>query len=97
MTPRVVTLGETMVLINPTEQGPMKHITEFKKTTAGAESNVAVALARLGHDVGWHSKLGADPHGESIRSFVRGEGVDTAAILGRIVGEGSPTAAERAA
>lgn len=80
MTPRVITLGETMVLINPTEQGPMKHISEFKKTTAGAESNVAVGLARLGHDVGWYSKLGADPHGEYIRSFVRGEGVDTSTV-----------------
>jgi hypothetical protein len=33
-----------------------------------------------------------------LRVFVpHGEGVDTAAILARIVGEGSPTAAERAA
>jgi 2-dehydro-3-deoxygluconokinase len=67
MSPRVVTLGETMVLINPAESGPMKYITEFKKSLGGAESNVAIGLARLGHDVGWYSKLGADPHGEYIR------------------------------
>ncbi|HET7324459.1 MAG TPA: PfkB family carbohydrate kinase, partial [Halococcus sp.] len=60
MSPRVVTLGETMVLINPTESGPMKYTTEFKKSLGGAESNVAIGLARLGHGVGWYSKLGAD-------------------------------------
>lgn len=33
-----------------------------------------------------------------LRVFVpQGEGIDTVAILARIVGEGSPTAAERAA
>jgi 2-dehydro-3-deoxygluconokinase len=80
MSPRVVTFGETMVLINPAESGPMKYITEFKKSLGGAESNVAIGLARLGHEVGWYSKLGADPHGEYIRSFVRGEGVDTATV-----------------
>ena len=80
MSPRVVTLGETMVLINPVESGPMKYITEFKKSLGGAESNVAIGLARLGHDVGWYSKLGADPHGEYLRSFIRGEGVDTSAV-----------------
>jgi 2-dehydro-3-deoxygluconokinase len=80
MSPRVVTLGETMVLINPAESGPMKYITEFKKSLGGAESNVAIGLARLGHDVGWYTKLGADPHGEYVQSFVRGEGVDTQAV-----------------
>ncbi|EMA53697.1 sugar kinase [Halococcus salifodinae] len=80
MSPRVVTLGETMVLINPAESGPMKYTTEFKKSLGGAESNVAIGLARLGHDVGWISKLGADPHGEYLRSFVRGEGVDTSHV-----------------
>lgn len=80
MSPRVVTFGETMVLVNPTETGPMKYNTEFKKTLGGAESNVAIGLSRLGHDVGWVSKLGADPHGEYIRSFVRGEGVDTSTV-----------------
>lgn len=80
MTPRVVTVGETMVLINPTESGPMKYTTEFKKSLGGAESNVAIGLARLGHDVGWYSKLGADPHGEYLQSFIRGEGVDTSTV-----------------
>jgi len=80
MTPDVVTLGETMVLMNPTESGPMKYLTEFRKQLGGAESNVAIGLARLNHEVGWMSALGDDPHGEYVKSFVRGEGVDVSAV-----------------
>lgn len=80
MTPDVLTLGETMVLFSPDEPGPTKHQQTFKKSLGGAESNVAIALSRLGNDVTWHSKLGADPHGNYINSFVRGEGVDTATV-----------------
>lgn len=79
--PDVVTFGETMVLMTPQEPGPLKYITEFKKKIGGAESNVAIGLSRLGHDVGWFSKLGDDPHGSYIESFVRGEGVDTSRVM----------------
>jgi 2-dehydro-3-deoxygluconokinase len=80
MTPDVLTLGETMVLFTPDQSGPMKHQHTYRKSLGGAESNVAIALSRLGHNVAWHSKLGADPHGEYINSFVRGEGVDTSTV-----------------
>ncbi|OUM89772.1 sugar kinase, partial [Parageobacillus thermoglucosidasius] len=40
------------------------------------ESNVAVGLARLGHRVGWISKVGDDEFGKAILSFLQGEGVD---------------------
>lgn len=77
----VVTFGETMVLMNPRDPGPLRHATEFQKQQAGAESNVAVGLARLGRDAAWFSRLGADPHGRFVECFVRGEGVDTEAVL----------------
>lgn len=77
----VITFGETMLLVDPAESGPLKYISEFSKSVGGAESNVAIGLAKLGHNVNWFSKLGADPHGEYIQSFVRGEGVDTSSIL----------------
>ncbi|EMA50613.1 PfkB domain-containing protein [Halococcus morrhuae DSM 1307] len=80
MTPDVLTLGETMVLFSPDEPGPTKHQQTFKKSLGGAESNVAIALSRLGNDVTWHSTLGADPHGKYVNSFVRGEGVDTSTV-----------------
>lgn len=76
----VITLGETMVMMNPKESGKLKYIYDYKKQLGGAESNFAIGLSRLGHKVGWISKLGADPHGEYIKSFISGEGVDTSEV-----------------
>jgi len=42
---------------------------------AGAESNVAVGVARLGHSVTWAGVVGADPHGEFILRQLRAEGI----------------------
>ncbi|GAB6099549.1 sugar kinase [Halanaerocella petrolearia] len=76
----VVTLGETMVMMNPVETGNLKYIYDYKKKLGGAESNFAIGLSRLGHQVGWFSKLGEDPHGKYVKSFIRGEGVDTSQV-----------------
>lgn len=76
----VVTLGETMVVMDPDETGSLKYIYRFNKKLAGAESNVAIGLSRLGFKTGWISRLGDDPHGEYIRSFIMGEGVDTSQV-----------------
>lgn len=72
----VVTFGESMVLFNPDSNGPLRYVHNFNKSIAGAESNVAIALARLGHQVGWFSKLGDDEFGRYIKAVIRGEGVD---------------------
>lgn len=47
---------------------------------AGAESNVAIGLARLGCPVGWLSAVGDDPVGDRIMRQLRAEGVDVGAI-----------------
>src|SRR6185436_20357364 len=47
----------------------------------GAESNLAIALVRLGIGVAWISKLGRDPFGDLILAAVAGEGVDTRWVL----------------
>ncbi|KZL89897.1 sugar kinase [Clostridium magnum] len=72
----VLTFGESMVLFNPELNGPLRYVHNFNKALAGAESNVAIALARLGHEVGWFSKLGNDEFGRYIQNTIRGEGVD---------------------
>jgi 2-dehydro-3-deoxygluconokinase len=77
----VVTFGETMVLFQSNEYLPIEYIHQFQKQIGGAESNVAIGLSRLGHSVGWFSKLGQDPFGRYIQKFVRGEGVDTSSCL----------------
>lgn len=79
--PEVVTFGETMILMNPVRPGPIKYVTDFKKQIGGAESNVSIGLARLGHSVGWFSRLGDDPHGHYIKSFVQGEDVDVSEVI----------------
>ncbi|WP_027416735.1 sugar kinase [Aneurinibacillus terranovensis] len=73
----VVTFGETMVLFTSDQPLPLEYVHQFHKQIGGAESNVAIGLQRLGHAVGWFSKLGNDPFGRFIHKFVRGEGVDT--------------------
>ena len=77
----VVTFGETMVLFNPEQMLPLEYNHKFLKQIGGAESNVAIGLQRLGHTVGWFSKLGDDPFGRYIHKFVRGEGVDTSRCI----------------
>lgn len=77
----VITFGESMVLFSPDDKGPLRHIHSFSKSIAGAESNVAIALARLGHQVGWFSKLGDDEFGRYITFMVRGEGIDVSRTI----------------
>jgi 2-dehydro-3-deoxygluconokinase len=77
----VVTFGETMVIMNPAQHLPLEYVHQFHNQIGGAESNVAIGLQRLGHTVGWFSKLGDDPFGRYILRFVRGEGVDTSRCL----------------
>lgn len=76
----VVTMGETMVLFTGNESLPIPYVHQFKKQIGGAESNVAIGLARLGYKSGWMSKLGDDPFGTYIHHFIRGEGVDTTQV-----------------
>lgn len=76
----VVTFGETMVLFNPETEGPLRYVGTFTKSIGGAESNVAIALARLGHKAGWFSKLGDDEFGRYIKSTVMGEEVDVSRV-----------------
>lgn len=77
----VITLGESMVLFTPDTMGLMRYSYGFTRRVAGAESNVAIGLSRLGHKVGWISKVGKDEFGKTILSSVRGEGVDTSQVI----------------
>lgn len=76
----VVTIGESMVVFTPSSDGFMRNASQFSKKIGGAESNVAVGLARLGHQAGWISKLGDDEFGKSILAFLKGENVDVSQV-----------------
>lgn len=72
-------VGETMVLLDPVEDGPLERVSGYRQRVAGAESNFAIALARLGLRAAWMSRLGADPFGRLIRSCLAAEGVEVRA------------------
>lgn len=69
----LLTFGESMVSLR--SAGPLSAGGALTMHVAGAESNVAVGLARLGHSVTWAGVVGADPHGEFILRQLRAEGV----------------------
>ena len=71
--PELLTFGESMVSLR--SAGPLSAGGALGMHVAGAESNVAVGVARLGHRVGWAGVVGADPHGEFILRQLRSEGI----------------------
>lgn len=77
----VVTIGESMVLLQPMNEGPLAYAPLFTRSIAGAESNVSIGLSRLGLKVRWISRLGADPFGDLILSTLAGEGVDVSQVV----------------
>ena len=74
--PDVVTLGEALVLWAAEQTGPLAEVQSFSQHTAGAETNVAVGLARLCLHVGWVSRLGDDANGVYLRQAFEREGID---------------------
>lgn len=72
----VVTFGEIMGLFAACAPGPLAEAVHFERRLAGAELNVAVALARLGHRVAYIGRVGEDPIGEHARARLAREGVD---------------------
>lgn len=72
--PDAVCVGETMALLVP-EPGESGAPRRYRAEIGGAESNVAVHLARAGRRAVWHSALGEDPFGERVREVLTASGV----------------------
>ncbi len=81
MAPEVVTLGECLISLIATAPGPLAEATAFERHVAGAEANVAVGLARLGHSVAYIGRVGGDGFGTAIVRKLRGEGVDVGHLM----------------
>lgn len=79
--PSVVTLGETMALVRTTEIGSLRHANSLAFGIGGAESNVAIGLARLGVPTSWLGRIGDDSLGERVAREIRGDGVAVHAIV----------------
>jgi 2-dehydro-3-deoxygluconokinase len=76
----VACVGETMLLLVPDPPRPPDEADTFRRDIGGAESNVAIHLARRGRASAWVSALGSDAFGAYVRSRVGAEGVDCAAV-----------------
>ena len=78
--PDLITIGETMAAFSPEGGLPIRKAPCFHLRIAGAESNTAIGVARLGHTAGWISRLGKDSFGEYILNTIHQEGVDTSRV-----------------
>ncbi|SCF38133.1 2-dehydro-3-deoxygluconokinase [Micromonospora echinospora] len=86
--PEVVTVGETMVVFSPDGPVPLDRAERVAVHVGGAESNVAMYLAALGHRVAWASRVGDDPFGRMVLRHVADAGVD---VTGVTVDPDAPT------
>lgn len=77
----VVTIGETMGLVTPYRIGRLGESGDLCVKVAGAESNVAIGLARLGVPVTWMGRVGDDELGRLVIRELRAEGVSVRAIV----------------
>jgi 2-dehydro-3-deoxygluconokinase len=77
----VLTFGETMLRLSAPGFSRLEEAVSLDVRIGGSESNTAVALARLGMQVAWWSKLPANPLGRRIENEIRRWGVDTSQIL----------------
>jgi 2-dehydro-3-deoxygluconokinase len=73
------TFGETMGLVAADGIGPLPYARSFSYGIGGAESNVAVGVARLGGEATWLGRVGPDATGDLIVARLTAAGVRTLA------------------
>ncbi|HET8790631.1 MAG TPA: sugar kinase [Modicisalibacter sp.] len=74
--PEILAFGEAMTLFVAETTGDLADVERFERRIAGADTNVAIGLARLGFNVGWLSRVGADSFGHYIQRTLEAEGID---------------------
>jgi 5-dehydro-2-deoxygluconokinase len=73
----VAVLGRVGVDLYPNElETPLSRVRTFTKYVGGFAGNVVTGLARLGVRTAIASRVGDDGHGEFVREWLAGEGVD---------------------
>lgn len=77
----VVALGESLGLLVAGRIGRLELVPSMDLGFGGAESNVAIGLARLGVASTWMGRLGDDAIGRLIARQLRAEGVDLAVTI----------------
>lgn len=78
-TPRIICVGEGLVVL-VAEPGPLEHSETFRRSSGGAESNVAMVLAQLDVPSAWISRVGDDGFGRYLVGQLDKAGVDVSAV-----------------
>jgi len=78
--PVLLSVGETMGMVAPLDGSRLAEAREFRVDAGGAESNVAVHVASLGHHAAWFSRLGADALGDRVLRQLGALGVDVSCV-----------------
>ena len=86
--PRIISLGEALIDAFADPGVPLRDAEALHPRPGGAPANVAVALARLGADVGFIGKVGADEFGAYLIDLLAEEGVD---VTHFVADPGGPT------
>lgn len=76
----LVTLGETMALFAAPSIGLLRHAHSLNLSVAGAESNLAIGVCRLGRSAAWISRVGDDEFGRLVIGTLAAEGLDTSRV-----------------
>jgi len=74
--PEILAFGEAMAMFVAESPGELADVEHFQRRIAGADTNVAIGVARLGFHVGWLSRVGSDGFGTFIRRTLEAEGLD---------------------
>ncbi len=80
MSGRFLAFGQIMLRLSPPGRELLMQTPKLDVWVAGAEANVATALARLGHDTGFVSRVPDNDLGRAAVATLRGHGVDTSGI-----------------
>ena len=88
---KYVTFGEIMLRLTVPDNTRILNTDLFTVSYAGAEANVAVALALYGCDASFVTKLPEGQLGQAARNQVRRYGVDTSDIVAAGVSESIST------
>lgn len=81
MSTTVVTLGESMIRLGTPHGRALEESDMLHMHVAGAESNVAIGLSRLGISTRWISCLVDNALGRRIVHVLRGQAVDTSGVI----------------
>src|SRR5689334_1863330 len=76
----LITFGETMWRLSPPGHERLEETRTLNVQLGGAESNVAVGLARLGKRAVWWTRLPDNPMGHNVARIIQSHGVDVSGV-----------------